>query len=128
MKVLITKKFRFEAAHRLVCMPEGHKCLRIHGHNFEVLVKILGEVNPQTGLVMDLGDVKKIVSPLIEMLDHRVINEVGEERDIALLKVPSIENLAIWFYYEIKPLIPDIYSVVINETHSNTCEYREWDK
>lgn len=125
MPVLITKKFRFEAAHRLVHMPEGHKCLRVHGHNFELVVNILGEVDPITGLVIDFGDVKKMVNPLVEMLDHQMINDIGIAQNDALLSNPTTENLVIWFYRKIKPLIPQLYSIIINETPSNSCEYRE---
>lgn len=127
-RVLITKKFRFEAAHRLVCMPEGHKCLRVHGHNFEVLVNVLGQVHPETGMVIDFGDIKTMVNPLIELLDHHMLNERGVELGDPLLSVPTTENLAIWFYRKIKPMIPDLYSIIINETHSNSCEFRgEWE-
>jgi len=125
MPVLITKKFRFEAAHRLVNMPEGHKCLRVHGHNFELLVNILGEVDAFTGMVIDFGEVKTLVNPLVEMLDHQMINDIGEVENDPLLANPTTENLVIWFYRKIKPLIPGLYSIVINETPSNSCEYRE---
>ncbi|MFK7970192.1 MAG: 6-carboxytetrahydropterin synthase QueD [Bacteroidia bacterium] len=124
-RVLVTKRFKFEAAHRLPTMPEGHKCTRIHGHNFKVDVNLLGEVNPADGMVRDFGEIKTLVNPLIEMLDHHFINEVGEVMDEPLLKVPTTENLVIWFYEKIKPTIPELYSVIIHETDQNSCEYRE---
>lgn len=123
--VKITKRFKFEAAHNLPTMPDGHKCRRIHGHNFKVEVNLLGEVNPETGMIQDFGEIKTIINPIIDMLDHQFINEVGEEKNIPLLKIPTTENLVMWFYHEIKPLIPALYSVVIHETDNNTCEYRE---
>ena len=57
MPVLITKKFRFESAHYLPTMPEGHKCRRLHGHSFNMDVNILGDIDPETGLLMDFGDI-----------------------------------------------------------------------
>ncbi|MEM6261104.1 MAG: 6-carboxytetrahydropterin synthase QueD [Bacteroidota bacterium] len=124
MSVLITKRFKFEAAHYLPGMPEGHKCRRVHGHNFRLEVNLLGEVDPTTGMVMDFGEIKEIVNPLVDMVDHRLINEVGEENEIPLLKQPTTENMVKWFFDEIQPRIPQLYSIVIHETNQNSCEYR----
>jgi len=60
------KDFTFEAAHRLPHVPTGHKCGRLHGHSFRVRVEITGKVDPLTGWVMDFGELKQHVSPLIE--------------------------------------------------------------
>lgn len=125
MPVLITKKFRFEAAHYLPTMPEGHKCRRLHGHSFKVEINLLGEIDPNTGLLMDFGDIKKIVKPFIDMLDHWCINEVGEEKKEPLLQNPSSENLAKWFFQKLNPLLPGLYSVVVHETCTTRCEYRD---
>ncbi|MEL6627802.1 MAG: 6-carboxytetrahydropterin synthase QueD [Bacteroidota bacterium] len=125
MSVLITKKFRFESAHYLPAMPEGHKCRRLHGHSFNMDINLLGEVDPDTGLLMDFGDIKKVVKPYIDMLDHWCINEVAEENGIELLKNPSSENLAKWFFHELKGKLPGLYSVTIHETCTTRCEYRE---
>lgn len=124
MPVLITKKFRFEAAHYLPTMPEGHKCRRLHGHSFRMEVNLLGEINPETGLLMDFGDIKQVVKPYVDLLDHWCINEVGERDDEPLLLNPSSENLAQWFYEKLQPLLPTLYSVVIHETCTTRCEYR----
>ena len=82
MPVLITKKFRFEAAHFLPQMPEGHKCRRLHGHSFLIEVNLQGEADPLTGILIDFGDIKSVVKPYVEMLDHWLINEVAEKEDI----------------------------------------------
>lgn len=124
-RVLVTKRFKFEAAHRLQTMPEGHKCTRIHGHNFKVDVHLLGEVKAD-GMVRDFGEIKETVNPLIDMLDHQYLNEVGEELGEPLLALPTTEHLAIWFYEKIKPMIPELYSIAVHETDQNSCEYREW--
>lgn len=123
-RVLVTKRFKFEAAHRLPTMPEGHKCTRVHGHNFKVDVNLLGEVKAD-GMVRDFGEIKEIVNPYIDMVDHYFLNEVGEKLGEPLLALPTTENLAIWFYEKIKTHIPELYSVVIHETDQNSCEYKE---
>ncbi|WNJ17407.1 6-carboxytetrahydropterin synthase QueD [Pontibacter sp. G13] len=124
MAVLITKKFRFESAHWLPGMPDGHKCRRLHGHSFEMEVNVLGETNPETGLLMDFGDIKKVVKPYVEMLDHYCINEIGEERDDDLLRNPSSENLAQWFFEQLQDKLPGLFSIIIHETCTSRCEYR----
>lgn len=125
MPVLITKKFRFEAAHFLPKMPEGHKCRRLHGHSFEIEVNVAGEIDPDTGILIDFGEIKKRVKPYIEMLDHWCLNEVGEREGIALLKNPTSENLAKWFFETLKPSLPHLYSIVVHETCTSRCEFRE---
>ena len=125
MPVLLTKKFRFEAAHFLPKMPEGHKCKRMHGHSFRLEVNLLGETDPETGLLIDFGDVKKIVKPYVEMLDHWCINDVGEREDSDLLRNPTSENVAQWFFETLNPLLPELNSIVIHETCTARCEYRE---
>ncbi|MFN6103662.1 MAG: 6-pyruvoyl trahydropterin synthase family protein, partial [Planctomycetaceae bacterium] len=47
----IFKEFTFEAAHRLPHVPDGHKCSRLHGHSFRVIVYVDGPVDPQLGWV-----------------------------------------------------------------------------
>ncbi|MEL7534729.1 MAG: 6-carboxytetrahydropterin synthase QueD [Bacteroidota bacterium] len=124
MPALITKKFTFESAHHLPNMPEGHKCRRLHGHSFRMEVNVLGEIEPHTGMVMDFGDIKTIVKPYIDMLDHWCLNEVAEREDIALLKNPTSENIAQWFFEELNDKLPGLYSIVVHETCTSRCEYR----
>lgn len=124
MPVVLTKKFRFEAAHFLPKMPEGHKCRRMHGHSFRLEVNLHGQIDPDTGLLLDFGEVKKIVKPFVNKLDHWCINEIGEQDNDPLLSNPTSENLAKWFYDSLKPLLPDLYSIIIHETCTAKCEYR----
>lgn len=124
MPVLITKQFRFEAAHWLPGMPEGHKCRRMHGHSFKFDVNLLGEADPKTGILVDFGDIKSVVKPYVEQLDHWCLNEVGEREGIPLLQNPTSENLARWMYHELRDKLPALYSVVFYETCTTRCEYR----
>lgn len=124
MPVIITKEFRIEAAHYLPQMPEGHKCRRMHGHSFRIEVKVAGEPDEKTGLLIDFSEIKTIVRPLIDMLDHWVINEVAEIQNIPLLKNPTSENMAKWFFETLQPLLPGLYSIIIHETCTSYCEYK----
>lgn len=124
MPVVISKTFRFEAAHWLPGMPEGHKCRRLHGHSFVVDVHVMGNTDPETGILMDFGDIKKATAPFIDKLDHWCLNEIGEQDNDPLLKNPTSENLAEWFFQQLEPLIPGLYSIVVHETCTSQCEYR----
>ena len=110
--------FRFEAAHRLPRVPEGHKCSRLHGHSFFVRLGIVGDVNPATGWVIDFDDIQKAFAPLYEQLDHHYLNEVEG------LDNPTSENLSRWIWVNLKPLLPELDYVEIRETCDVGCIYR----
>ena len=57
MTMEIFKEFTFEAAHRLPNVPPEHKCARLHGHSFGVVVRVEGEVGPDSGWVIDFADI-----------------------------------------------------------------------
>jgi 6-pyruvoyltetrahydropterin/6-carboxytetrahydropterin synthase len=118
VKVKLKKTFDFEAAHRLPGMPEGHKCRRLHGHSFRFDVVIEGEVNPESGLLIDYTDVKRLVKPLVERLDHYYLNEIPG------LENPTSENLARWIYDNVKKEIPLLSAIIVSETCTSSCEYR----
>mgnify|MGYP000052931771 FL=1 len=71
----IFKDFTFEAAHKLPLVPQNHKCFNLHGHSFKVRVTLEGPIN-EMGWVMDFGEMKKIIHPSIEMLDHKYLNDI----------------------------------------------------
>lgn len=118
----IYKEFDFEAAHRLPNVPPGHKCARLHGHSFRIRVYVRGPVHPHTGWVMDFGDIKAAVRPLVERLDHYYLNEVDG------LENPTSENLARWVWRRLKPALPGLSKVVINETCTSGCAYEGEDE
>lgn len=86
----IAAEFTFEAAHQLAHLPEGHKCKRLHGHNYRLEVVVEGQVD-ERGFVMDYAELEAIVQPLVDKLDHRYLNE------IAGLFCPTTECLVEWF-------------------------------
>ena len=117
----IYKEFTFEAAHRLPNAPAGHKCARLHGHSFRLAVHVSGPVDPRAGWVMDFGEIKAAVKPIIDRLDHYYLN------DIDGLENPTSENLARWVWRRLKPLLPALSKIIINETCTSGCVYQGED-
>ncbi len=115
--VEIFKEFSFEAAHRLPNVPEGHKCARLHGHSFQLRIYVGGQPDPQTGWIMDFGDIKAAFKPIYEQLDHYYLN------DIEGLENPTSENLAIWIWDRLKPTLPSLSRLEIRETCTSGCVY-----
>ena len=66
----IAKEFRWEMGHRLQC--HKGKCFNLHGHSYKLLVEFTGNTE-SNGMVLDYFDVKKIVAPIVDELDHTVI-------------------------------------------------------
>ena len=125
MPFIITKKFDFEAALFIPAFPEGHKCRGMHGHSFKVEIKLKGEYNEEMGILMDFADIKKVVKPYIEYMDHACLNTLGERDNIKLLQNPTSENICKWLYNELAPKLPMLHSVVVLETCTSGCEYFE---
>ena len=113
----IYKAFSIEAAHRLPNLPESHKCYRLHGHSFKVEVHVKGEVDQNTGWIMDFADISAAFKPLFERLDHHYLNEIEG------LENPTSENLARWIWRQLKPALPLLSSVVVRETCTAGCIY-----
>jgi len=109
-KVIIWKDFTFESSHYLPNVPQGHKCGRMHGHNFTIRVELSGTPGEGTGWVLDFADIKKVVDPIIKMIDHSVLN------DYAGLENPTSENLALWLWGRIKPALPELSAIEVHET------------
>jgi 6-pyruvoyltetrahydropterin/6-carboxytetrahydropterin synthase len=117
VNVRLIKELRFEAAHRLPRVPEGHKCARLHGHSFKIELAISGPVNEQTGWFIDYGEIDEIWRPLYDKLDHNYLN------DIPGLENPTSEILARWLWEKIKPQLPSLERVIVHETCDARCEY-----
>ena len=142
-KIRITKKFRFEAAHALY--GYDGKCKNIHGHNYNLFVTVIGvpvsdNSNVKCGMVMDFGDLKKIVnSEIINEFDHSVIlNKNSPHKVLAdeLLKnghkvilanyQPTIEEMIIDFAKRISSKLSaeiKLHSLKLEETETS---YSEW--
>lgn len=113
----IFRIFTIEAAHRLPNVPPGHKCARLHGHSFRIELHLSGEVQPETGWVMDFADVRVAFQPVFDQLDHHYLNEVEG------LENPTSENLARWIWNQTKTRLPLLSKVIVHETCTSGCAY-----
>jgi 6-pyruvoyltetrahydropterin/6-carboxytetrahydropterin synthase len=118
MTVRLSKTFGFEAAHDLPTFPQGHKCRRLHGHSFRFDIIVEGEVEEAKGYLVDYGEIKHVVDPIVRQLDHYYLN------DIKGLENPTSEILARWLWNQIKPHLPLLSSLIVYETCTSSCEYR----
>jgi 6-pyruvoyltetrahydropterin/6-carboxytetrahydropterin synthase len=133
MVATICRKFHFNAAHRLhnpywddkKNIEVFGKCNNpnYHGHNYELLIKITGKVDPLTGYVMDTKILKDIVEAIvIEKFDHKNLNlDVAEFKDLN----PTAENMACIIYQLLFSQIKNNQrlTVILYETERNWVEY-----
>jgi 6-pyruvoyltetrahydropterin/6-carboxytetrahydropterin synthase len=143
MKIRITKHFDFEAAHAL----HGYdgKCKNIHGHSYQLYVTIIGipiadNTNPKNGMVLDFGDLKKIVNnEIINIFDHSIVlNKNSEHLELAkkiadysqrivlVSYQPTSELMLFDFAKRIKNKLPKqvkLHSLKLYETNNS---YAEW--
>lgn len=91
---------RFAAAHSLRNFKG--RCESLHGHNWRVEVVVEGSQLNEAGLVMDFGDLKKIMNQVMDKLDHRHLNEIPPFDQLN----PSSELIAKYLYEQIAPALP----------------------
>lgn len=133
--IYITRRERFNAAHKLYnenWSTEKNdevfgKCANAnwHGHNFDLIVTVKGEVNPDTGFVMNLKDLSQIIqTEVTDKVDHKNLNL---DVDFMRGKLASTENLAIEFWNILAPLIAEkgaqLHYIKLVETENNYVEY-----
>ncbi|WMI65889.1 6-carboxytetrahydropterin synthase [Aestuariibaculum sp. YM273] len=133
MRVTVNRKAHFNAAHRL--FKEGWsdeknlevfgKCsnANYHGHNYDLVVSVTGEIDEETGFVMDMKILKDIIREEVEEpLDHKNLNlEVEAFKTLN----PTTENIAVYIYNQIKPKLNQDLSleVTLYETPRNFVTY-----
>ena len=109
--------YHIEAARRLPGLPESHPCSRVHGHSFRVEIFVSGPVNPDTGWVIDFAELDAAFAPIKAQIDHRYLN------DIPGLENPTSERLAQWIWQKLKPALPGLSKIVVQETQQSGCVY-----
>lgn len=114
----LKRSFSFDSAHFLPNVPQGHKCGRLHGHTYTCTIHVQGELGEESGWLIDFGDLKKILGPIKEELDHRLLN------DISGLENPTSEILCYWIWNKLKPILPILEAVEIAETCTTSCTYK----
>ena len=133
--IYITRKASFNAAHKL-SRPDWTedkntevygKCANPnwHGHNYHLYVTVKGEINPETGFLVDLKWLKDITNTyVVEKIDHKNLNL---DVDFMQGKLASTENLAIAIWEQLVNLIAEsgaqLHSIKIYETENNFVEY-----
>ncbi|WP_343485456.1 6-carboxytetrahydropterin synthase [Allomuricauda sp. d1] len=136
MIVTICRKAHFNAAHRLH-NPEWSdqenrevfgKCnsVNYHGHNFDLEVRVRGEVNQDTGFVMDLAELGQLIKNEVEeRFDHKNLNEDCPEFEGLM---PSTENFVKIIYDILKQSINASHKlhITLHETQKNAAEYGDW--
>lgn len=117
----LSHELRFEAAHFLPKAPPGHKCRRLHGHSFRARVRVAGALDSERGWVIDFGALDRLLAPLHEQLDHRLLN------DVEGLENPTSEEIARWIWHRLDPLLaPEVAlcEVSVEETCGSAVSYR----
>jgi 6-pyruvoyltetrahydropterin/6-carboxytetrahydropterin synthase len=113
----IYKIFTFNSAHFLPYVPSSHPCGKMHGHTWTVEIHITGPLS-QAGWVMDYGDLKNICLPIIDMLDHQLLN------DVVGLRNPTSEWIAVWLWERLLSVLPLLTSIVVHESATTGAVYR----
>lgn len=114
----VTKEFSFEAAHSLPHLPKTHKCHRLHGHSYRVVIHCRGHLIPDRSWVVDYADISLAIEPLINRLDHQNLNEVMTIQTTA-------ENLAFWMFQKLKASLPNLSAIEVKETEKTNVIYTE---
>ena len=132
--IRVTRREVFSAAHRLynpLWSDEKNdlifgKCNNAagHGHNYVLEVTIVGDIDPETGYLIDLKVLKDIIRErVIDLLDHRNLNT-----DVAFLRgvIPTAENIAVGIWDQLESALPAgrLERIVLRETENNVVEYR----
>ena len=115
--MIIFKKFTFDSAHSLSYVPDGHKCKEVHGHTYHLTLFIEGDLDPELGWVMDFADMKRVVKPVVDAIDHKYLN------DIEGLENPTCEIVAKWIWDKIKQDLPLLKKIQLNETPTSGVVY-----
>lgn len=133
MKVTVSRKAHFNAAHRLYRSDWSFekndaifgKCNNpnFHGHNYELIVSVTGEIDPETGYVIDVKILKDFIKSEVEdAFDHKNLNlDVPEFKDLN----PTAENIVVVIYNKLKAVLDEHFEleVTLFETPRNFVSY-----
>ena len=117
MKYELKQQFQIESARFLPHLEKTHPCSRMHGHSFKIVLRLVGDLDPKLGWVIDYNDIQKAMRSILEQIDHRVLNEIPG------LENPTSELLAKWIFDKALVLLPILKSVSILETSLTECTY-----
>ncbi|WP_404302200.1 6-carboxytetrahydropterin synthase [Alicycliphilus denitrificans] len=120
----IWRRYRFQAAHRLPHVPPGHKCGRLHGHGFEVILHASQNL-AGTAERIDYDHLDSLWAPIAAQVNYHYLNEIPG------LENPTSEMLSSWLWAQLKPQLPTLSWVTVYETAScgatfDGTDYRIW--
>lgn len=119
MTTSLFRIFHVESARFLPKLDPEHKCAKMHGHTFQVHVEISGRPDTESGWLIDFADIDQAIQPVREMMDHAVLN------DLPGLENPTTENIAGWIWQQLKPALPGLSLIRIQENPFSGCIYSE---
>jgi 6-pyruvoyltetrahydropterin/6-carboxytetrahydropterin synthase len=120
----VWRRHAFQAAHQLTGVPAGHKCGRMHGHGFEVILHADQDLGTRD-LSIDYDHLDACWAPIKAQLDYACLN------DVPGLPNPTSELIASWIWTQLKPALPELSWVTVYETascgaHYDGVQYRIW--
>jgi len=140
--IRVTKEFNFEIAHAL--WNYDGPCANIHGHSYRMFVTVIGEPkldnnNPKNGMVIDFGDLKKIINEqIVHPMDHAIIlnklsvdslncldSQMFKKQEIVDYQ-PTCENMVIDFVERIKKHLPARLILHSLKLHETATSFAEW--
>ncbi|MDM4768500.1 6-carboxytetrahydropterin synthase [Pelomonas sp. SE-A7] len=107
----VWRRYRFQAAHQLPNVPAGHKCGRMHGHGFEVILHANQDLG-ERDLSIDYDHLDEIWAPLHIELNYQCLNGIEG------LSNPTSEVISAWLWQRLKPQLPELSWVTVYETGS----------
>lgn len=113
----VWRRYRFQSAHWLPNVPPGHKCGRLHGHGFEVIVHANQDLAADADLALDYDAIDALWAPLHFQLNYRCLNEIEG------LENPTSEHLSSWIWAQLKPQLPALSWVTVYETGSSGANF-----
>lgn len=114
----LKQRFYFEAAHTLNREIQKDSSRRIHGHTYHAEVTLSGELDPTTGMVFDLGHLRKELEVVKSALDHQFLDEVQG------IGPATMENLCCFIWNSLEASLPGLKSVALSrEASGDSCIY-----
>jgi len=120
----VWRRYAFQAAHRLPNVRSGHKCGRMHGHGFEVIIHATQDLASRE-MGVDYDHIDTLWAPIFAELNHACLN------DIKGLENPTSELISSWIWNRLKQQLPELAWVTVYETatcgaHFDGARYRIW--
>lgn len=117
MNFELKQQFRIESARFLPNLPAGHPCARTHGHSFLITLRLIGPLDKQIGWVRDYHEIENLMKPVLNQLDHHLLNEVPG------LENPTSEILCRWIFEKAQSVMPELAQVSVSETPNTECSF-----